>query len=67
MVVTMTMEEYLELKNKSENYDALVVAAKTVVSKQLPRIGSESDNFVKWLSREEIYNIVYQFGCENNS
>ena len=66
MVVTMTMEEYLELKNKSEDYDVLVATAKTVVNKQHPRMNNESDNFVKWLSREEIDNIVYQFGCENN-
>ena len=66
MVVTMSMEEYLTLKEKAENLDKLVTTAKTVVKSPNPIFRNDSSNFVNWLSMGEIDNIVYQFGCEEN-
>ena len=63
MMITMTMEEYNTLKTKAENYNDLVLAARSLL-KHSTQYSVKNDcwSYVSWLSREDVETIVGQFG-----
>lgn len=64
MTVTMTMEEYLDMKAKAENYDDLFSSAQNVIAncKKFPH-NNDCYNYVRWLSEGDVDCIVGQYGA----
>lgn len=66
MTVTMTMEEYLSLQQKAEDYDVLVAAARAIIKNEKRTISnmfkSDCYNYTNWASEGNIDAIQQQFG-----
>lgn len=59
----MTMEEYNTLKTKAENYNDLVLAARSLLKHSTQHLrNNDCWSYVNWLSREDVEAIVGQFG-----
>lgn len=68
MTVTMTMEEFEELRLKAKNYEDLVSTARSLMKQSLtPMLNNDCKNYVRWISVEDVEAIVYQFGTQEDA